>query len=227
MKKTIVVCGYGPGISDAVARKFGKEGFQVAIVARTREKLEAAAARLRDEGIAAKAFPCDLGNPDQVKALFGEVESALGPATVVHWNPYVFAAGDLLSCTAAELAGALSVVQGLVAAAQAAVPKMKKGEGAILVTGGGFGYFDENIDKMVVQFNAMGLGVANAAKHKTMRLLHQKLAPEGIYVGEVTVLATVKGTAFDSGSSTLEPAAVADAFWKMHQDRGPLVTTIR
>ena len=30
MAKTIVVCGYGPGVSDAVARKFGSEGFSVA-----------------------------------------------------------------------------------------------------------------------------------------------------------------------------------------------------
>jgi hypothetical protein len=29
MQKTIIVCGYGPGISDAVANKFGGEGFQV------------------------------------------------------------------------------------------------------------------------------------------------------------------------------------------------------
>ncbi len=35
MKPTIVICGYGSGISDAVARRFGREGFKVAIVART------------------------------------------------------------------------------------------------------------------------------------------------------------------------------------------------
>ena len=42
MQRTIVVCGYGPGISDAVANKFGGEGFQVALVARNAEKLEKA-----------------------------------------------------------------------------------------------------------------------------------------------------------------------------------------
>ncbi|HEX7670382.1 MAG TPA: hypothetical protein VF395_12390 [Polyangiaceae bacterium] len=34
MAKTIVVCGYGPGISSAVAEKFGAEGFSVALAAR-------------------------------------------------------------------------------------------------------------------------------------------------------------------------------------------------
>ncbi|HNN96996.1 MAG TPA: short-chain dehydrogenase, partial [Pseudomonadota bacterium] len=33
MQRTIVVAGHGPGISDAVARRFGREGFSVAIVA--------------------------------------------------------------------------------------------------------------------------------------------------------------------------------------------------
>ncbi|MDB4932083.1 MAG: hypothetical protein JWM10_4567, partial [Myxococcaceae bacterium] len=32
MKPTILVCGHGTGISDAVARRFGREGFAVAIV---------------------------------------------------------------------------------------------------------------------------------------------------------------------------------------------------
>jgi hypothetical protein len=31
----------------------------------------------------------------------------------------------------------------------------------------------------------MGLAVAKAAQHKTAALLHQKLAGDGVYVGEV------------------------------------------
>jgi NAD(P)-dependent dehydrogenase (short-subunit alcohol dehydrogenase family) len=34
MAKTILVAGYGPGISTAVAEKFGGEGFQVGLVAK-------------------------------------------------------------------------------------------------------------------------------------------------------------------------------------------------
>ena len=32
MSKTIVIVGYGPGVSSAVARKFGAAGFSVALV---------------------------------------------------------------------------------------------------------------------------------------------------------------------------------------------------
>jgi hypothetical protein len=40
-------------------------------------------------------------------------------------------------------------------------------------------------------------------------------------VGEVVVLGMVKGTAFDQGNATLEPSAIADKFWELHQKRAP------
>lgn len=41
------------------------------------------------------------------------------------------------------------------------------------------------------------VAVGNAAKHKVVRLLAEKLKSDGIYVGEVVVNSTVKGRAFD------------------------------
>jgi short-subunit dehydrogenase len=69
MQKTILVCGYGPGISAAVANKFGAEGFQVALVARSAGKLEEARADLQARGIKAAAFPADLSDPNTTKDL--------------------------------------------------------------------------------------------------------------------------------------------------------------
>ena len=63
------------------------------------------------------------------------------------------------------------------------------------------------------------LGVANAAKHKAVRLLATKLRPEGIYVGEVMVLQPVKGTAWDNGSATLEASTVGAKFWEIYLGR--------
>ena len=70
------------------------------------------------------------------------------------------------------------------------------------------------------------LAIGKAAQHKTVGLLHQKLAPSGVYVGEVVVLGMVKGTAFDSGSATLEASAIADRFWELHQNRTPASVNI-
>nr|WP_239578128.1 SDR family NAD(P)-dependent oxidoreductase [Archangium primigenium] len=220
VKKTIVVCGHGPGISDAVARRFGEEGFAVALVARNAERLKASAAALSRAGLTAQAFPCDLAQPQSVRALIRDVRASLGPIAVLHWNAYTPGAGDLTTSPVEELNGPLGVsVLGLVAGVQEALPDLKQEKGAILVTGGGLAYYDPKLDALAVSWNAMGLAVSKAAQHKTVGLLHQKLSGEGVYVGEVVVLGTVKGTAFDSGDATLEASAIAEKFWELHQRR--------
>src|SRR5262245_43773170 len=121
MSKTIIVLGYGSGISDAVAHAFGKQGFQVALVSRTREKVDGGAAALRDEGITARGFVCDLADADAVRALVRDVRAALGPITVVHHNAYAPCFGDLLTTDVDDLRRIFDVgVVGLVAAVQAA-----------------------------------------------------------------------------------------------------------
>lgn len=222
MKPVIVVCGHGPGISDAVARKFGAAGHPVALVARNAERLSVAATALVEAGVNAKAFPCDLGDAAAVERLIAEVRGALGPIGVVHWNAYAGGAGDLLAAKLDELRTVLDVsVFGLIAAVQAALPDLRAQKGAVLVTGGGFALYDPQIDAMATQWNAMGLAIGKAAQHKAVGLLHHKLAADGVYVGEAVVLGTVKGTAFDGGNANLESDTVAEKLWTLYQDRKP------
>ncbi|MBN1205066.1 MAG: SDR family NAD(P)-dependent oxidoreductase [Myxococcaceae bacterium] len=228
MKRTIIVCGHGPGISDAVARRFGKEGFAVALVSRNAERLTAAAAALTSAGITAKAFPCNLGDPTAVRSLIREVRASLGPITALHWNAYTHGAGDLTTAPVEELHAPVDVaVLGLVAGVQEALPDLKQQKGAVLVTGGGLCFYDPKIDAMAVQWGAMGLAIAKAAQHKAVGLLHQKLAGDGVYVGEVVVLGSVKGTAFDNGQATLEPSAIAEKFWELFERRAEASVNIR
>ncbi|MCX4247176.1 SDR family NAD(P)-dependent oxidoreductase [Paraliomyxa miuraensis] len=221
MARTIIVCGYGPGISSAVARKFGGEGFQVAIVARSAERLEAGVKALTDAGITAKAFPCDLGDVSAVQQLVADVRSSLGPITVVHWNAYGGAAGDLTTCDPNDFRKVLDVgVVGEATAVQAALPDLRAQEGAaVLVTGGGFAYYADPVDQMISQWNTMGVAVAKAAQHKLTGVLHQKLKADGIYVGSIVVMGLVKGTAFDQGGPGLDADDIAAAFWQLYQDR--------
>lgn len=221
MAKTILICGYGPGISEAVARKFGGEGFQVALVARSKDKLEAAEKALGEAGITAKAFPADLGDPAAVTQLVADVREQLGPIHTLHWNAYAGLAGDLTTSKPGELRTVLDVgVVGAVTAVQAALPDLREQDGAsVLITGGGFAYYKPEVDEMIVQWGAMGLAVAKAAQHKLTGLLHHKLAGDGIYVGSVVVLGMVAGTAFAPEGQGLDPAEIAGAFWKLTQDR--------
>ena len=77
-----------------------------------------------------------------------------------------------------------------------------------------------------VDWSAMGLSIANSAKHKLVRLLAHKLKPEGVFVGEVVVTGVVKGTAFDSGNGTVDADVVANAFWKLYSARDRTSVTI-
>ena len=221
MTKTIVVCGYGGGISNAVARRFGAEGFRVALVARNRQKVDQAARELGEAGIEARGFACDLADPTAVTGLVEQVRETLGPVTVLHWNAHATSAGDLVTCSVDELRAAFDVAAtGMVVALQTALPDMRGQEGAaLLVTGGGFALPDPNIDATIVRLGAMGLGLAKANQHKLVGMLNKRLAGEGIYVGEVMVLGSVKGTAFDHGQATLEPSAIAERFWEIYQQR--------
>src|SRR5215470_9634666 len=88
MSKTLIVAGYGPGISSAVAEQFGKEDFAVALVARNAQRLAEGQKVLAGRGIRAEAFPADLGQPDAARAVVGKVRAKLGPISALHWNAY-------------------------------------------------------------------------------------------------------------------------------------------
>jgi len=230
MAKTIVVCGYGPGISDATARRFAREGFQVALVARRTEHVQRTVEELRASGVRAQGFVCDLADAAAARRLIDDVRASLGSISVLHWNAYGHGAGDLTSCDPAELQSVLDVaVLSLVGAVQAALPDLRaapQGDAAILVTGGGYALYEPTIDALAVRFGGMGLSVAKAAQHKLVGVLHAKLAPEGIFAGEVTVLGIVKGSAFDRGRGTVEASAVAERFFTMYRERSAPYTQV-
>lgn len=228
MANPIVIAGYGPGISHAMALAFGKQGFRVALASRTQARLAQGVDALKAQGVDAHAYATDLGDIAAVRALMSRVHEELGPVQALHWNAYAGGlAGDLTTCPPAELATVLQVaVHGLVAATQAALDDLRATQGALLVTGGGLGLYDPQSDQMAASWNAMGLAVAKAAQHKLVGALHQKLKPSGVYVGEVTVTNLVKGTPFDRGTATLEASTVAAAFWELYQKRDRVYTTV-
>lgn len=225
MSKTIVIVGFGPGISTAVAEKFGAEGFSIALVARNEERLAAGVAALKAKGFAAAAFPANAADPASIARAIAGARAALGPITVVHWNAYDGAvAGDLLTTEPAAVGGAFDVaIVGLLAAVQAALPDLKgTGQGAVLVTNGAFGEVNPQIDALATNLKVMGLALANGAKHKLVGLLSQRLAEDKVYVGEVMVAGAVKGTAFDAAGNGIEAASIADAFWGLYQARSEI-----
>jgi len=225
MSKTIIVGGFGPGIATAVAEKFGSEGFAVALVGRNAERLAAGVAALEAKGIKAAAFPADLGAPATIKPLIASIRAKLGPISVLHWNAYSATAGDALSADIAALQNVFDVaVVGLSIAVQEALADLKAAKGAILVTNGGLLFDDPKINELGGTRGLMGLSMGNAAKHKLVGMLSAKLKADDVYVGEVIVTGTVKGSAFDSGNGNLDGAVVAQKFWDLYTARTDIST---
>ena len=221
MSKTIVIVGFGPGVSTAVADRFGAAGFAVALIARSEKRLAAAVAMLTAKGISAAAFRADAGDPVAVRAAIAQARAALGPVSVLHWNAFGGAeVGDLATADPAAVARVFDVaIVGLLAAVQEALPDLKRAQdGAVLVTNGAFGELTPQMDAMAIALHSMGVALANAAKAKLVGLLAQRLKGEGVFVGEVTIAGIVKGTPWDQGSG-IEGAAIADAFWSLYQAR--------
>ena len=64
-----LITGVGPGTGTALVRKFAREGYQVAMMSRTRERLEA----LESELASAKGFVCDVADPVGLESTFRAV----------------------------------------------------------------------------------------------------------------------------------------------------------
>jgi len=222
MPKTIVVVGFGPGISTAVAEKFGAEGYSVALIARSAARLAEGVKALAAKGVRAAAFPADASDPVSIAAALGKARAELGPVTVLHWNAYSGGeAGDLMAVDPAVVGRVFDVaVVGLLAAVQAVRADLKSQAGALLVTNGAFGETSPQVDALAAHMKTMGVALANAAKYKLVGLFAQALKDDGVYVGEVMVAGAVKGTAFASGGDGIEASRIANTFWELYQARG-------
>jgi NAD(P)-dependent dehydrogenase (short-subunit alcohol dehydrogenase family) len=82
MSRTVVLTGASAGVGRATAREFGRRGDKVALLARNREALDAAAEEIRREGGTALGIPTDVADPEQVEAAAERVENELGPIDV-------------------------------------------------------------------------------------------------------------------------------------------------
>jgi short-subunit dehydrogenase len=74
-RDTVLITGASAGIGAALARQFAAGGFDLVLVARSRDKLETLARELKGEhAVEATVMPADLSTPGAPKALFEAVK---------------------------------------------------------------------------------------------------------------------------------------------------------
>ena len=77
-EKFALVTGAGVGIGRAAALALAKAGWHVALTGRRPQPLEETAAEIKAIGRRALVRPCDIGDPQSVKALFAKVSEVFG-----------------------------------------------------------------------------------------------------------------------------------------------------
>ncbi len=83
MTQTLLITGASSGIGAATARAAVKAGWQVALLARSRDALEQLAAKLGD---AALALPCDITERDQLSEAVAKTVERFGSLDAVYAN---------------------------------------------------------------------------------------------------------------------------------------------
>jgi NAD(P)-dependent dehydrogenase (short-subunit alcohol dehydrogenase family) len=207
---TIAVIGAGPGLGRAVARRFGREGYEVALVARDRRRLDALATEVSREGVTARGFAADVRDPESLAAALDTAAASLGAIEVLQYSPVPHRdfMRPVLETTPADLVGPIEFsVYGPVAAVRQVLPGMRAlGRGTVLFVNGG--------TAAVPHPDRAGTSVAFAAQSAYGHLLHDTLAAEGIHVAQLVIPGAII-----PGHPRKDPDALADMLWGLHRER--------
>ena len=211
---TAVVVGVGPGLGSALVDAFADEGYVVLAAARNATKL-AGLEKGRERGRVIP-FDCDATEAEQVRALFRAVESH-GPLRLAVFNAGAFARGDVVGTDPAEFERCWRVgcFAGFLVGQSAGRAMLKHGEGTIIFTGataslrGGAGFVNLASPKFALRAVAQSMA--------------RELGPKGIHVAHAIIDGQILSERYahllgERGpDSLLEPAAIADAYVKLHR----------
>jgi short-subunit dehydrogenase len=213
----IAIIGAGPGLGAAVARRFGREGFSVALISRDQSKLDAMAAELETDGVAAKGFTADVLQPGQLEDALARAAAELGPITVLQYSPlpsrdYLKPVLDLTPELALEALQFSAL--GLIHSVRAVLPSMREsGEGSVILVNGG--------TSVKSRAGFAGTSVAFPAESAYGEMLHDALEDEGIRVSQLVIPGGIPQLQLPNGIDD-----VADRIWGLHAEAGPFRTML-
>ncbi len=137
-----VVTGGSAGVGRATARAFARDGVNVAVIARGRERLDATKAELESLGVKCIAISADVADADAVEAAATQVERELGPIDVWVNNAMATVFSPMRDVTPEEFRRATDVTYfGSVWGTLAALRRMRpRDRGVIVQVGSALAY---------------------------------------------------------------------------------------
>jgi NAD(P)-dependent dehydrogenase (short-subunit alcohol dehydrogenase family) len=218
----IALVAAGTRLGFSLGKVFGGHGFDVALIARSKERLGELSEKLAAEGITAAGFPADVTDSAALAAALDSAAARFGGIDVLHYSSPGTGTIETLRST-----GALDVTvdnlrpqiestcYGAITATRAVLPAMlAAGTGTLLFTTGG-----SSVTPAPVFVSA---GMAGAALRKWALTLNGTLAGRGVYVGHVAIGVWIAGTpGAPEGAPLKEPDEIARLYWDLHTDREP------
>lgn len=209
---TIAVVGVGPLLGMAIARRFGREGFKVALVARRQAALDEYVQQLRELGIEAAGFAADASDTAQLEAAFSAIKQKFGTIDVLEFSPTQWNKGGYESTVALATTVESAqhdfnlLVRGAITSARAVIPEMlERKQGALFFT---TGYSAISPLPFITS-----LCISNSGLRGYAYCLHEELKPHDVYVGTVSI------GAFIQEGTDGDPNTIAELYWDMYTKR--------
>jgi NAD(P)-dependent dehydrogenase (short-subunit alcohol dehydrogenase family) len=212
MKKPVcVVVGVGPGNGAAIARRFHREGYAVALVARSTELTSGLAQEL--EG--ARAYACDVSDERSIESTFAAVTSDLGPVDTLVYNAGsgVWGSIEEVSSKDFEQSWRVNTLGAFVTAKQVIAPMKAKGSGNIVFIGA--------TASRRGNVKTVAFAPAKAAQRSLAESMARTLWPAGIHVavvildGVVDLARTRKMMPDKPDSYFVKPDDLADSVFRV------------
>lgn len=201
--KTFLSIGSGPGIGIATAERFAQEGFRVVLTSRDPAKLAERAKQLEAKGYAVEVRAVDAGNLPSVEALIRATEDEFGAVDVLHYNAASMRSASIENQASDTFVPDLTVNIGaaLVATQTVARTMLQRGNGTILLTGGGFALYPHP--------DYLSLSIGKAGIRNLAHGVFETFKERGVHVATVTVSTLVS-------ADSPEARGIAQAFWDLH-----------
>ncbi|MFG1992387.1 SDR family NAD(P)-dependent oxidoreductase [Actinoplanes sp. NPDC048988] len=202
---TLAIVGAGEGLGAAVARRFGAEGFSVALLARRQDRLDKLVTDLKD--VNSRGYAADVLNAEELAWALERAANDLGPIEVLQYSPLPQRQflKPVLETTVEEAREAFEFsVAGPMTAVNQVLPGMReRGRGSILFVNGGSGARPNP--------KVGGTSIAFAGEGAYGQMLHETLGAEGVHVGQLIIPGAIEPD---------ETAELAGKLWRMHCERG-------
>jgi NAD(P)-dependent dehydrogenase (short-subunit alcohol dehydrogenase family) len=197
---TTLIVGAGPRLGGAIARRFARDGHDIALISDDEASVATLGTALQAEGITAGWTVADVSDDAALHAAVTRFADYTGGIDVAVHNVSLWRETSVLDLSPDQLlhdvrAGAAC----LLTIAQALAPRMiEAGHGTILATGSGAA------DRAAA--GVPTLGVQKAALRAVIQAMALDLAPKGIHCATVTIYGVL------GASPAFDPARIADVY---------------